>query len=137
MAYAHSINIFHQDLKAENIFLTPNGSVKIADFGISKTVASVDGSEQFYTAGTLTYMAPEYFLRKGAGYSSDVWAVGLIIHALMTGSETFAAATDSEIEAKVLKHDPGRLPQGVYSLALRELVWRMTRKSADERPTAV
>ena len=66
-----------------------NGIIKIADFGISKTLASVDGEEQFYTGGSLNYMAPEYFLRTGASYNSDVWAVGCILYAIITGSELF------------------------------------------------
>src|SRR6201992_2993747 len=98
---AHSLGIFHRDLKPQNVMLTDGGLVKILDFGLARRLrpedASFDPSKPSlaknasvaatYTArgGTIRYMAPEQFVTGQSSVQSDVWALGVILYELASG----------------------------------------------------
>lgn len=73
----HSKNILHRDLKAANIFLTKNYSLKIGDFGISKVL---EHSSAITCIGTPLYLSPEVCNNQPYGFSSDLWALGCILY---------------------------------------------------------
>jgi serine/threonine-protein kinase len=102
---AHSLGIFHRDLKPMNVMLTDGGLVKILDFGLARRLrpedASFDPSKPAlardasiaatYTArgGTIRYMAPEQFVTGQSSVQSDVWALGVILYQLASGRHPF------------------------------------------------
>lgn len=119
LAEAHALGIVHRDIKPANLFLTqrPDGSpcVKVLDFGISKQIAS-DDMELTATGallGSPLYMSPEQMVRtKEVDGRSDIWAMGVSLYELVTGTLPFRADTLPELVGRVLQEDaapPSRL----------------------------
>src|SRR6202051_2187324 len=118
---AHEKNIVHRDLKPANIKITPEGVVKILDFGLAKAMdpaplsGSTPGNSPTLTIGatavgtilgTAAYMAPEQAKGKQADKRSDIWSFGVILYEVLTGKRLFPGDTAVEILGAVLNRDP-------------------------------
>jgi len=136
---AHEKGIIHRDLKPANIKITPDGVVKVLDFGLAKTVNG-DGSSPDITnapdrpggtsregavLGTARYMSPEQARGQAVDKRADIWAFGCVLYEMLAGRVTFAGETASDTIAKVLEREPdwGALPPtlrpGVVTLLQR------------------
>src|ERR1700680_2122139 len=117
---AHEKNIVHRDLKPANIKITPEGVVKILDFGLAKAMESPPsedgnpansptltlGATQAGTIlGTAAYMAPEQAKGRAADKRSDIWSFGVILYQVLTGQRLFPGETAVEILGAVLNRD--------------------------------
>lgn len=108
MHYVHSRGIVHRDLKPANILLTADGSLKVTDFGVAKIHgASRDRTITGEFVGTPEYMAPEQCQSQRAlGPATDVYALGVILHVLLTGSAPFEGDSVADLLNKVLHEEP-------------------------------
>jgi eukaryotic-like serine/threonine-protein kinase len=122
---AHEKGIVHRDLKPANIKITPQGVVKVLDFGLARTYGV--GSEAGVTStptitieaglivGTAAYMSPEQARGQAVDKRADVWAFGCVLYELLTGRLAFAGATVPDMLAGVLHQEPdwSALPSGL------------------------
>lgn len=87
IGHLHSKNILYRDLKPENILFTEDGYLKLADFGLAKTVSGKEMSNSF--CGTAEYLAPEMLIGNGHDYTVDWWALGILLYEMMVGIPPF------------------------------------------------
>lgn len=99
LAAAHDQGIVHRDLKPSNLRVTPDGRLKILDFGLAKTLRKPSPTEETQSlsqtegaVGTLPYMAPEQLLNDKVDARTDIWAVGCVLYEMATGRRPFLGA---------------------------------------------
>lgn len=132
VAYLHERGIVHRDLKPGNIF-EDEGVVKIGDYGLSKFISASRRSGQTESVGTFHYMAPE--IGKGVyGKEIDVYALGIILYEMLTGTVPFDGETSQEIIMKHLTDSPDL--SNVPSL-YRAAIQRALHKDPDSRFSSV
>jgi Tol biopolymer transport system component len=140
---AHERGIVHRDLKPANVKLTPDGTVKVLDFGLAKaldpvavgasaadlahspTLTAAHGTQLGVILGTAAYMSPEQAKGKAVDRRADIWSFGVVLFELLTGRALFEGETASETLAAVIRQDIewNRLPAGTPA-ALRRLLGR-------------
>lgn len=109
VAAAHDRGVVHRDLKPENVMRTPDGAVKILDFGLARLAAGVLNDDAAYLTqdgavfGTPAYMSPEQLRGESAGPSADIFALGVILAELATGRHPFAPAAGSNPAATMAR----------------------------------
>jgi len=127
LEYAHERGIVHRDLKPANVKLTPEGRVKVLDFGLAKLLSSEPVTGNSMSSPTLTisattagmllgtpaYMSPEQAKGGPTDRRADIWAFGVLMYELLTGSPLYSAETASEVLASVMMLEPhfGKLPE--------------------------
>ncbi|MGH2454550.1 MAG: Stk1 family PASTA domain-containing Ser/Thr kinase [bacterium] len=137
--YAHRRGIIHRDIKPQNILLTPDGVVKVTDFGIARALSAVTITQTGTVLGSVQYLSPEAARGEATGRAADIYALAVVLFEMVTGELPFAG--DSPI-AVALKHihevppAPGELNPEVPP-ALEAVILRGMAKSPRHRyPTA-
>ena len=144
---AHDKGIIHRDLKPANIKITPDGVVKVLDFGLAKAVGGEGASPDLSNAppdhggrregaviGTAAYMSPEQARGLPVDKRTDIWAFGCVIYEMLTGRVTFAGDTVSDSIAKILEREPdwSALPAATPA-PIRRLLLRCLTKDPKQR----
>jgi serine/threonine protein kinase len=112
LASAHAGGVVHRDLKPENIVRTPDGRVKILDFGLARFVGAHDDGANLTgngVIGTPAYMAPEQIRGADLDGRADLFSLGVILYELATGVHPFAAPTPAATLARILEDEPAPL----------------------------
>src|ERR1700676_5587739 len=106
LIYAHQQNIIHRDIKPANIMLTPQGVVKLMDFGIARS--SKDGSLTYTgtTLGSLNYMPPEQVRGEAADARSDIYSFGVSLYEMLTGKLPFRGDSQYSMMTAHLNENP-------------------------------
>ena len=117
--HIHHLEYVYRDLKPENVLLDGHGYVKLCDFGFAKKVV-----DRTYTqCGTPDYTAPEMLLNQGVNQACDWWALGVVVHELVSGYPPFTDGDGEDMKtfAKILKGDL-TLPEATFSSTCRDLI---------------
>ena len=137
---AHKEGIVHRDLKPSNIMLTPDGHVKVMDFGLAKRVISGETLSAGLTAsgvavGTLAYMSPEQLRGHDVDTRSDIFSFGIVLFEMLTGIHPFKKPESLEMASAILTDDPPLLSRYLSEVPpfLQRLVKKMLAKEADGR----
>jgi predicted Ser/Thr protein kinase len=122
LAAAHTAGVVHRDIKPENVVRTPNGAIKILDFGLARMDAAISPklTQSGLIVGTPAYMAPEQVLGQNVDFRTDLFAFGLMIYELASGVNPFAADTVGATLARIIEVEPPVLSK-VQPRALAEL----------------
>ncbi|RYY29829.1 MAG: serine/threonine protein kinase [Chitinophagaceae bacterium] len=137
--HAHKKDICHRDIKPSNLILTPDGIVKLMDFGIAKIAGEQRLTQVARVVGTLEYMAPELIEGKDASVATDIYALAVTAYELLTGKLPFGGSTDFNVMQDILKKAPlspdkldGSIPKALSDIIVKAL----RKKPADRFTTA-
>lgn len=141
---AHEKSMTHRDFKPANVKITPDGKVKLLDFGLAKTIDAPGDASQAETqtvvtelgsvVGTTAYMSPEQVRGLAVDKRSDIWSFGCVLFEALSGQRLFSGKTHSDVIAAVLRDDPklDRLPESTPPVLLR-LIRRCLRHEPAQR----
>ena len=138
LAAAHAVGVVHRDIKPGNILLDANGNATVTDFGIALVTSRPARELLGSTTGTPHYMSPEQSLGEQVDGRSDVYALGVVLYEMLTGTCPFAGRNATEVIAKHISAPIPKLSarEPETPVALVRLVDRMLAKDPVGRPTA-
>jgi len=130
LGYSHRLGVVHRDIKPSNIFLLPDGTVKVADFGIAH-IESSELTQVGTVLGTPAYMSPEQILGLPVDGRSDLFSVGVILYQFLTGERPFTGNATITMR-KVLEEDP--LPPSRFNVQIPGAMDAVVRKALAKKP---
>jgi serine/threonine-protein kinase len=111
LAAAHKHGVLHRDIKPSNVMVAPDGSVRVADFGIAKSELDTGGTTTGTVVGTLGYLPPERLQGHPATAASDCYAVGVLLYEALSGRRPFEGDNPVAVLSKVQQGDPPPLAE--------------------------
>ncbi len=139
LAAAHDQGVTHRDIKPSNLMVTPEGRLKILDFGLAKLQLAIEGdpegtvqtmTQPGVVMGTVQYMSPEQALGKDADHRSDIFSTGVVLYQMATGRLPFQGSTPTETITEIVTSEP--VPIGELSPVSPPELERIIRKCMEK-----
>ncbi len=132
---AHAAGLVHRDIKPGNLLITPEGRVKITDFGIARIADQVPLTATGQVMGTVQYLSPEQASGHPASPTTDIYSLGIVAYESLAGKRPFTGESQVAIAMAQINEAPPELPVTVPE-PVRNLVFSMIAKSPAERPSS-
>ena len=139
LAHAHDRGVVHCDLKGANVMVTPEGRVKVLDFGLARrlregqrSAATESFDDEHAVAGTVASMSPQVLQGQAPDPRDDVWSLGVLLYEMATGAHPFRGETKFELASAIQRDPPAPLPAGVPP-GLRSIILRCLARARGER----
>ena len=133
LAAAHQRGLVHRDIKPGNLLITPDGQVKITDFGIARVGDQVPLTKTGQVMGTVQYLAPEQATGKTSTYATDLYSLGIVAYEALAGKRPFSGETQMAIAMAQINETPPALPENVDP-RVQSLVMNCLAKKPNQRP---
>jgi eukaryotic-like serine/threonine-protein kinase len=132
---AHLAGLVHRDIKPGNLLITPDGAVKITDFGIARLADQVPLTATGQVMGTVQYLAPEQAGGKPASPATDIYSLGIVAYEALAGKRPFRGESQVAIAMAQIKETPPELPTSIPE-PVRRLVMSCMAKKPEGRPAS-
>ena len=132
---AHAAGLVHRDIKPGNLLITPDGRVKITDFGIARIADQVPLTATGQVMGTVQYLSPEQASGHAASPATDTYSLGIVAYECLAGKRPFTGESQVAIAMAQINEQPPPLPPTV-AVPVQNLVMAMIAKKPDERPAS-
>lgn len=132
---AHEAGLVHRDIKPGNLLITPDGRVKITDFGIARAADQVPLTATGQVMGTVQYLSPEQASGKSASPLTDIYSLGIVAYEALAGRRPFTGESQVSIAMAHIKNPPPPLPENI-PLPVRNLVLSCIAKKPELRPAS-
>jgi len=131
----HREGLVHRDVKPGNLLISPDGQVKITDFGIARVANQVSLTQTGQVMGTVQYLAPEQATGKPASAAGDIYSLGIVAYEALAGKRPFKGETQMAIAMAQINETPPPLPETIDS-KLVKLVMDCMAKKPEQRPSS-
>ena len=132
---AHSAGLVHRDIKPGNMLITPEGRVKITDFGIARIADQVPLTATGQVMGTVQYLSPEQASGHPASPSTDIYSLGIVAYECLAGKRPFTGESQVAIAMAQINEEPPPLPDTIAE-PVRNLVYSCIAKKPADRPAS-
>ena len=136
LAQAHAKRVVHRDVKPANVLITPDGTVKIGDFGIARLAEGTTDGAGGTIVGTPRYMAPEQARGRPTTPATDVYGVGVVLYEMLAGRPPFTERAAVELALRHVSDPPPPLPTGTPRALVQIVERALAKDPADRYPTA-
>lgn len=133
LAAAHAAGLVHRDIKPGNMLITPEGRVKITDFGIARIADQVPLTATGQVMGTVQYLSPEQASGQPASQATDVYSLGIVAYECLAGKRPFSGESQVAIAMSQINDAPPPLPDTIAE-PVRNLVLSCIAKRPEDRP---
>ena len=133
LSVAHEARVIHRDVKPANIMIREDGLVKLTDFGIARALDASGHTRHGEMLGTPNYISPEQAMGEPATEASDLYALGVVGHEMLTGAKPFDRGTPIATALSHVREEPPPLPDGV-PVDLARLIEACLAKEPEDRP---
>ena len=132
---AHSAGLVHRDIKPGNLLITPDGRVKITDFGIARIADQVPLTATGQVMGTVQYLSPEQASGHSASAATDIYSLGIVAYECLAGKRPFTGESQVAIAMAQINEQAAPLPPTV-AVPVQNLVMAMIAKKPEDRPAS-
>jgi eukaryotic-like serine/threonine-protein kinase len=132
---AHAAGLVHRDIKPGNLLITPDGRVKITDFGIARIADQVPLTATGQVMGTVQYLSPEQASGHPASPATDIYSLGIVAYECLAGKRPFTGESQVAIAMAQINEEPPALPPTVAQ-PVQNLVMAMIAKKPEDRPAS-